>query len=80
MQCEEVIEHTLSLFLELASGLVLCFNKISPIPRVCFVNRHFKVACRYMTGKLLLKLDTVKFIIGHHTVILVLAQIVLLVH
>ncbi|XP_020249688.1 LOW QUALITY PROTEIN: exportin-7 [Asparagus officinalis] len=40
-ECEEVIEHTLSLFLELASG--------------------------YMTGKLLLKLDTVKFIIGHHT-------------
>lgn len=40
-ECEEVIEHSLSLFLELASG--------------------------YMTGKLLLKLDTVKFIIGHHT-------------
>ncbi|XP_031473767.1 uncharacterized protein LOC116246177 isoform X3 [Nymphaea colorata] len=41
-QSEEVIEHTLALFLELASG--------------------------YMTGKLLLKLDTVKFIIiGHHT-------------
>ncbi|XP_038977718.1 exportin-7-like isoform X2 [Phoenix dactylifera] len=40
-ESEEVIEHTLSLFLELASG--------------------------YMTGKLLLKLDTVKFIIGHHT-------------
>uniref|UniRef100_A0A1D1Z8M5 Exportin-7 n=1 Tax=Anthurium amnicola TaxID=1678845 RepID=A0A1D1Z8M5_9ARAE len=38
---EQVIEHTLSLFFELASG--------------------------YMTGKLLLKLDTVKFIIGHHT-------------
>ncbi|CAA6655624.1 unnamed protein product [Spirodela intermedia] len=35
---EEVIEHTLNLFFELASG--------------------------YMTGKLLLKLDTVKFIIG----------------
>ncbi|MQL98443.1 hypothetical protein Taro_031154, partial [Colocasia esculenta] len=41
VQNEEVIEHTLSLFFELASG--------------------------YMTGKLLLKLDTVKFIIGHHT-------------
>ncbi|XP_058078819.1 uncharacterized protein LOC131227118 isoform X2 [Magnolia sinica] len=40
-ESEEVIEHTLSLFLELASG--------------------------YMTGKLLLKLDTIKFIIGHHT-------------
>ncbi|KAI3982347.1 hypothetical protein MKX01_037880 [Papaver californicum] len=40
-ESEEVIDHTLSLFLELASG--------------------------YMTGKLLLKLDTVKFIIGHHT-------------
>ncbi|KAL5715586.1 hypothetical protein ACHQM5_017387 [Ranunculus cassubicifolius] len=39
-ESEEVIDHTLSLFLELASG--------------------------YMTGKLLLKLDTVKFIIGHH--------------
>ncbi|CAM8961063.1 unnamed protein product [Rhodiola kirilowii] len=38
---EEVIDHTLSLFLELASG--------------------------YMTGKLLLKLDTVKFIVAHHT-------------
>ncbi|KAK3034697.1 hypothetical protein RJ639_032458 [Escallonia herrerae] len=37
----EVIDHTLSLFLELASG--------------------------YMTGKLLLKLDTVKFIVAHHT-------------
>ncbi|URE41768.1 hypothetical protein MUK42_06737 [Musa troglodytarum] len=36
-QCEDVIEHTLSLFLELASG--------------------------YMTGKLLLKLDSIKFII-----------------
>ncbi|EHA8586344.1 putative exportin-7 [Cocos nucifera] len=42
-ESEEVIGHTLSLFLELASG--------------------------YMTGKLLLKLDTVKFIIGHHTVV-----------
>ncbi|XP_020528285.1 exportin-7 isoform X3 [Amborella trichopoda] len=40
-ECEEVIEHTLTLFLELASG--------------------------YMTGKLLLKLDTIKYIIGHHT-------------
>lgn len=40
-QSEDVIEHTLALFLELASG--------------------------YMTGKLLLKLDTVKYIIGHHT-------------
>lgn len=40
-ESEEVIDHTLSLFLELASG--------------------------YMTGKLLLKLDTVKFIIAHHT-------------
>ncbi|RVW36842.1 Exportin-7-B [Vitis vinifera] len=39
---EEVIDHTLSLFLELASG--------------------------YMTGKLLLKLDTVKFVVAHHTV------------
>ncbi|CBI40647.3 hypothetical protein AAG906_015204 [Vitis piasezkii] len=38
---EEVIDHTLSLFLELASG--------------------------YMTGKLLLKLDTVKFVVAHHT-------------
>ncbi|URE41774.1 hypothetical protein MUK42_06737 [Musa troglodytarum] len=41
-QCEDVIEHTLSLFLELASG--------------------------YMTGKLLLKLDSIKFIIVNHTV------------
>ncbi|KAK4797341.1 hypothetical protein SAY86_029667 [Trapa natans] len=40
-QSEEVIDHTLSLFLELASG--------------------------YMTGKLLLKLDAVKFIIANHT-------------
>ncbi|KAL8529313.1 hypothetical protein ACS0TY_006656 [Phlomoides rotata] len=40
-QCEEVIDQTLSLFLELASG--------------------------YMTGKLLLKLETVKFIIRNHT-------------
>ncbi|XP_020086342.1 exportin-7 isoform X1 [Ananas comosus] len=40
-ECEEVIDHTLSLFLELASG--------------------------YMTGKLLLKLDSIKFIIGNHT-------------
>lgn len=40
-ESEEVIEHTLSLFLELASG--------------------------YMTGKLLLKLDTVNFIISNHT-------------
>lgn len=40
-ECEEVIDHTLSLFLELASG--------------------------YMTGKLLLKLDTVKFIVANHT-------------
>ncbi|KAL2536815.1 ARM repeat superfamily protein [Forsythia ovata] len=37
---EEVIDHTLSLFLELASG--------------------------YVTGKLLLKLDTIKFIVAHH--------------
>jgi exportin-7 len=43
-ESEEVINHTLSLFLELASG--------------------------YMTGKLLLKLDTVTFIISNHTVIL----------
>ncbi|KAI3445190.1 hypothetical protein Pfo_001855 [Paulownia fortunei] len=40
-ESEEVIDQTLSLFLELASG--------------------------YMTGKLLLKLDTVKFIVAHHT-------------
>ncbi|XP_009125626.2 exportin-7 isoform X1 [Brassica rapa] len=40
-ESEEVISHTLSLFLELASG--------------------------YMTGKLLLKLDTVTFIISNHT-------------
>uniref|UniRef100_A0A5B7AV32 Putative exportin-7 isoform X3 n=1 Tax=Davidia involucrata TaxID=16924 RepID=A0A5B7AV32_DAVIN len=40
-ESEEVIDHTLSLFLELASG--------------------------YMTGKLLLKLETVKFIVAHHT-------------
>jgi len=40
-ESEEVINHTLSLFLELASG--------------------------YMTGKLLLKLDTVTFIISNHT-------------
>lgn len=40
-ESEQVIDHTLSLFLELASG--------------------------YMTGKLLLKLDTVKFIVAHHT-------------
>lgn len=40
-ESEEVIDHTLSLFLELASG--------------------------YMTGKLLMKLDTVKFIIANHT-------------
>ncbi|KAL2478121.1 ARM repeat superfamily protein [Forsythia ovata] len=39
-ESEEVIDHTLSLFLELASG--------------------------YMTGKLLLKLDAVKFILLHH--------------
>ncbi|XP_024031073.1 exportin-7 [Morus notabilis] len=39
-QCKEVIDHTISLFLELSSG--------------------------YMTGKLLLKLDTIKFIISHH--------------
>lgn len=40
-ESEDVIDHTLSLFFELASG--------------------------YMTGKLLLKLDTVKFIVAHHT-------------
>ncbi|XP_019159433.1 PREDICTED: exportin-7-like isoform X2 [Ipomoea nil] len=40
-ESEELIDHTLNLFLELASG--------------------------YMTQKLLLKLDTVKFIIAHHT-------------
>uniref|UniRef100_A0A0R0K1Q2 Importin N-terminal domain-containing protein n=1 Tax=Glycine max TaxID=3847 RepID=A0A0R0K1Q2_SOYBN len=40
-ESEEVIDHALSLFLELASG--------------------------YMTGKLLLKLDTVKFIVANHT-------------
>ncbi|KAG2671971.1 hypothetical protein I3843_13G016500 [Carya illinoinensis] len=40
-ESEEVIDHTLGLFLELASG--------------------------YMTGKLLLKLDTVKFIVANHT-------------
>ncbi|KAL0425403.1 UNVERIFIED_CONTAM: Exportin-7-B, partial [Sesamum radiatum] len=45
-ESEEVIDQTLSLFLELASG--------------------------YMTGKLLLKLDTVKFIIAHHTVFITL--------
>ncbi|XP_074310718.1 uncharacterized protein LOC141646709 [Silene latifolia] len=40
-ESEEVIEHTLTLFNELASG--------------------------YMTGKLLLKLDTVKYIVSNHT-------------
>ncbi|KAH9686606.1 Importin N-terminal domain-containing protein [Citrus sinensis] len=40
-ESQEVIDHTLSLFLELASG--------------------------YMTGKLLLKLDTIKFIVANHT-------------
>ncbi|CAO1948710.1 unnamed protein product [Urochloa humidicola] len=40
-ECEDVIDHTLSLFLDLASG--------------------------YMTGKLLLKLDSVKFIIANHS-------------
>ncbi|KAJ6702388.1 hypothetical protein OIU74_013527 [Salix koriyanagi] len=40
-ESEEVIDHTLSLFLELASG--------------------------YMTGKLLLKLDAIKFIVANHT-------------
>ncbi|KAF2300870.1 hypothetical protein GH714_017937 [Hevea brasiliensis] len=40
-QSEEVIDHTLNLFLELASG--------------------------YMTGKLLLKLDAIKFIVANHT-------------
>ncbi|CAL5054063.1 unnamed protein product [Urochloa decumbens] len=40
-ECEDVIDHTLSLFLELASG--------------------------YMTGKLLLKLESVKFIIANHS-------------
>jgi exportin-7 len=40
-ESEAVIDHTLSLFLELASG--------------------------YMTGKLLLKLDTIKFIVANHT-------------
>ncbi|CAI9102605.1 OLC1v1000900C2 [Oldenlandia corymbosa var. corymbosa] len=40
-ESEEVVDHTLSLFLELATG--------------------------YMTGKLLLKLETVKFIIANHT-------------
>nr|GEV19083.1 exportin-7-A isoform X1 [Tanacetum cinerariifolium] len=40
-ESEEVIDHTLSLFLELASG--------------------------YMTGKLLMKLDTTKFIVANHT-------------
>ncbi|KAL9235176.1 hypothetical protein vseg_009963 [Gypsophila vaccaria] len=40
-ESEEVIEQTLNLFFELASG--------------------------YMTGKLLLKLDTVKFIVSNHT-------------
>ncbi|PIA44208.1 hypothetical protein AQUCO_01700074v1 [Aquilegia coerulea] len=48
-ESEEVIDHTLSLFLELASGWATLFSN------------------RYMTGKQLLKLDTVKFIIGHHT-------------
>ncbi|KAF2323697.1 hypothetical protein GH714_036637 [Hevea brasiliensis] len=41
-ESEEVIDHTLNLFLELASG--------------------------YMTGKLLLKLDAIKFIVANHTV------------
>uniref|UniRef100_A0A0E0JH30 Importin N-terminal domain-containing protein n=1 Tax=Oryza punctata TaxID=4537 RepID=A0A0E0JH30_ORYPU len=40
-ECEDVIDHTLSLFLELASG--------------------------YMTGKLLLKLESTKFIIANHS-------------
>ncbi|XP_062227824.1 uncharacterized protein LOC133926086 isoform X2 [Phragmites australis] len=41
VECEDLIDHTLSLFLELASG--------------------------YMTGKLLLKLESVKFIIANHS-------------
>uniref|UniRef100_A0A453ER94 Exportin-7/Ran-binding protein 17 TPR repeats domain-containing protein n=1 Tax=Aegilops tauschii subsp. strangulata TaxID=200361 RepID=A0A453ER94_AEGTS len=41
LRCEDVIDHTLSLFQELASG--------------------------YMTGKLLLKLESTKFIIANHS-------------
>ncbi|PNT70346.1 exportin-7 isoform X3 [Brachypodium distachyon] len=41
-ECEDVIDHTLSFFLELASG-------------------------SYMTGKLLLKLESTKFIIANHS-------------
>lgn len=68
MQSEDVIEHTLSLFFELVSGLVVFFLVLlnaSIISIRCF-NRE--VDCRYMTGKLLLKFDTVKFILGNHTV------------
>ena len=34
-----------------------------------FFQIYFLVHDRYMTGKLLLKLDTVKFVVAHHTVI-----------
>ncbi|XLT02208.1 hypothetical protein HN51_051559 [Arachis hypogaea] len=72
-ESEEVIDQTLSLFLDLASGLVLTESK--NISNLLFVVKtiHLNLLMytiffdRYMTGKLLLKLDTVKFIVANHT-------------
>lgn len=77
LQSEEVIDHTLSLFLELASGLVYHINiwlRRTGDVNCLFMHfvyslKFFLVHDRYMTGKLLLKLDTVKFVVAHHTVI-----------
>ncbi|XP_021628258.1 exportin-7 isoform X4 [Manihot esculenta] len=89
-ESEEVIDHTLSLFLELASGLVLlpyflAKKKIQPFV-ILFIKVYFASTviawliviyflficlllplCSYMTGKLLLKLDAIKFIVVNHT-------------
>lgn len=86
LQSQEVIDHTLSLFLELASGLVLpsqvyfytgVFNSfhyfillnLCTLLNIIFLFDYYIPLGRYMTGKLLLKLDTIKFIVANHTVI-----------
>ncbi|KAH7288361.1 hypothetical protein KP509_31G023600 [Ceratopteris richardii] len=55
-QASDVIEQTLNLFQELAAGTFYLF----------FSSCH-ALLDSYMSGRLLLKLEAVKFILGHHT-------------
>lgn len=75
LQGEEIIGHSLNLFFEMASGLVLfLYGKMDLLLLVnslAFFIQYYATLCRYTIGKLLLKLDTVRFIVSHHSVIII---------